>query len=555
MSLRPARATPRSFLVALGLVVAAGSLAVVGPARADGTVRYDPPVRAKVAEPFHVEGGPYSRGNRGIDYATRAGTEVRAAADGTVTFAGPVAGSKHVTVLHADGVRTTYSYLDEIRVARGQRVHRGQVVGTTAGQLHLSARRGDAYFDPATLFDGPPRVRLVKFDQPPGHGLRGERSAIRQLTGGFGAMGRMAARAGGSAMAFGGDGLAWAGDAGGQLLRTGYHYARQFTGAAQLAWKVVQTARKAWDVVHRRCTSSATAVEPLAVRHTAVLVGGLGSSSEHASVDDVDVGTLGYRDDDVVRYSYAGGRTPSAVRGASFAGLPTTTYGAEDTHQDLFAEGEQLADLLEAVAAEQPGRPIDVFAHSQGGVITRLAIEELVARHGATWLDQLGLVATMATPHHGADIATAAHALNSTNLGSALLDAGSTATSLDADATSVRQLGETSEVIRHLDAHPYPAGLHALSIAGRTDPVVPVPRTQVPGATNTTVSLMSPGAHSELPGDPRTTRELALALDGRPPSCKGFWTALADQGTGEAISYATDTAGALGWGSALGVAG
>jgi triacylglycerol esterase/lipase EstA (alpha/beta hydrolase family) len=536
------------------LALAAGPVAVA-PAGAAGSVRYEEPVDATVVEPFHVEGGPYSRGNRGSDYGTAPGTEVRAAADGTVTFAGTVAGSRHVTVLHDDGVRTTYSYLDEIRVARGQQVRRGQVVGTTVGQLHLSARRGDAYFDPATLFGGPPKVRLVKFDQPTGNGLRGERSAIRQLTGGFRSVARVVAHGGGAAAGAVGDGVAWAADAGGQLARTGIHYLAQLTTGARFAYVMVQTARQAWDVAHRRCTAATRVVGPLRDRHTAVLVGGLGSTSTNASIDDVDVDGLGYRAADVVRYSYAGGRTPEAERGATFRSLPATDYRSEDTQGDLFAEGEQLADFLEAVAAAQPGRPIDVFAHSQGGVITRLALEELVARHGEAWLDQLGLVATMATPHHGADIATAAYALGSTRLGAAALGLGELATSLDTGSTAIRQLAETSEVIRHLDRHPLPARVRALSVAARSDPVVPVPRTQAAGATNATVPLMSPSAHAELPGDPRTTRELALALAGRPPSCKGFWTAFADQGTGEAISAAIDGAGLLAWGTAAGLAG
>ena len=41
---------------------------------------------------------------------------MRASADGTVVFAGPVAGTLHVTLRHADGVRTSYSVLAAIEV-------------------------------------------------------------------------------------------------------------------------------------------------------------------------------------------------------------------------------------------------------------------------------------------------------------------------------------------------------------------------------------------------------------------------------------------------------
>ena len=80
-------------------------------------------------------------------------------------FAGPVAGALHVTVLHADGVRTSYSFLAKILVATGQRVARGQAVGLGGSRFHLGARTGPhAYVDPASLWAGPPHVYLVPPD-------------------------------------------------------------------------------------------------------------------------------------------------------------------------------------------------------------------------------------------------------------------------------------------------------------------------------------------------------------------------------------------------------
>ena len=126
-------------------------------------VGYKPPVDAPVVDPFRAPPAPWAAGNRGIEYATRPGTRVGAAADGTVVFAGMVGGSLHVVVRHADGVRTSYSFLRSVLVHRGDEVVQGEPVGTTGDRFHFGARIGDVYIDPALLFGdaGSPRVHLV----------------------------------------------------------------------------------------------------------------------------------------------------------------------------------------------------------------------------------------------------------------------------------------------------------------------------------------------------------------------------------------------------------
>lgn len=124
-------------------------------------VLYSPPVDAAVAEPFQAPATPYGPGNRGIDYAVAAGTVVRAAADGTVVFAGQVAGELYVTLRHADGIRTSYSYLAVVEVTAGERVVRGQRLGITTDRFQVGARIGATYLDPASLWAGPLHVYLV----------------------------------------------------------------------------------------------------------------------------------------------------------------------------------------------------------------------------------------------------------------------------------------------------------------------------------------------------------------------------------------------------------
>ena len=142
---------------------------LAGPA--DEPVLYEPPVEAPIADEFRRPATPYGPGNRGLEYDTEPGDVVTAAAPGTVTFAGQVAGRRYVTVQHADGIRTTYGPLGRIApgVRRGSALDAGDPVGT-AGELVLwSASLGDVYLDPAVLLaaSGTGRVRLVP-DRPLG---------------------------------------------------------------------------------------------------------------------------------------------------------------------------------------------------------------------------------------------------------------------------------------------------------------------------------------------------------------------------------------------------
>ena len=127
---------------------------LVAGTRPDDPWPYRWPVLAPVVDPFRPPSTPYGPGNRGVEMATTPGQTVVAAREGRVTFAGPVAGSLYVTVLHPDGVRTSYAYLASITVTRGQVVAAGQPLGTTGSRFHVGARIGDAYVDPAILFGG-----------------------------------------------------------------------------------------------------------------------------------------------------------------------------------------------------------------------------------------------------------------------------------------------------------------------------------------------------------------------------------------------------------------
>ncbi len=160
----PVRRPGRPRVVALGAVLAV-VLAVLQPAGAAAAGCLRPPVVAPIADRFRDPPCPWCAGNRGLQYAVAAGTPVRAAAAGTVTFAGLVAGVRYVVLAHADGLRATYGGLASSPRSVGDRVPAGAVVGTSGAGLHFGIRRGDVYLDPEPMLgELRRRPRLVPID-------------------------------------------------------------------------------------------------------------------------------------------------------------------------------------------------------------------------------------------------------------------------------------------------------------------------------------------------------------------------------------------------------
>lgn len=130
-----------------------GSLVVRGPAvGADSAVA---PVGGAVVRRFLRPATPYAPGHRGVDLGAQPGEPVRAAMDGTVTFAGPVGGVPWVTVAHSDDLDTTYGGLTPT-VHVGERVAIGDVLGhaTAVGRIDWGARHRGSYIDPLGLLGG-----------------------------------------------------------------------------------------------------------------------------------------------------------------------------------------------------------------------------------------------------------------------------------------------------------------------------------------------------------------------------------------------------------------
>lgn len=94
---------------------------------------------------------------RGVEFATRAGRNVRAVEAGKVVYVGAIRGvGAGVVVSHTGGYLSVLARVTEIKVARGDEVERGQVLAEANGdrvylELRVLAGPGGFPIDPAPL--------------------------------------------------------------------------------------------------------------------------------------------------------------------------------------------------------------------------------------------------------------------------------------------------------------------------------------------------------------------------------------------------------------------
>jgi murein DD-endopeptidase MepM/ murein hydrolase activator NlpD len=133
----------------------AASVPVAGPSAGPG--RFVWPLDGRIVRRF----GAGASGERfdGIEIAVPSGTNVRAAATGTVAYAGDgiAALGGLVIVKHGDNWTSIYGHAGKLLVRRGEAVTRGQVIAISGAtgfadrpELHFELRRGRTPVDPIT---------------------------------------------------------------------------------------------------------------------------------------------------------------------------------------------------------------------------------------------------------------------------------------------------------------------------------------------------------------------------------------------------------------------
>ncbi|HEY1631263.1 MAG TPA: M23 family metallopeptidase [Rhizomicrobium sp.] len=124
----------------------------------DSGLRFIWPVSGQIIDNF----GSTTSGERndGVNIAAAAGTPIRAAQSGTVSYAGNELRNygNLVLIKHDDGYITAYAHADRISVAKGQHVEQGQIIGyagtsgdVTRPQVHFEIRRDSRPVDPRGL--------------------------------------------------------------------------------------------------------------------------------------------------------------------------------------------------------------------------------------------------------------------------------------------------------------------------------------------------------------------------------------------------------------------
>lgn len=114
------------------------------------------PVSGVITSRFGNRESIRSYGHTGLDIAAPKGTKIKAAAAGTVLFAGTSGGyGKVVKISHGNDIKTYYAHCSELYVKEGQKVNAGDVIAavgstgnSTGNHLHFEVIKNGVELDP-----------------------------------------------------------------------------------------------------------------------------------------------------------------------------------------------------------------------------------------------------------------------------------------------------------------------------------------------------------------------------------------------------------------------
>ena len=127
----------------------------------DSVLKFIRPVNGQILRKYNPTS--VSNKNEGIDFAAEEGTPIKSAAAGVVALISePVGGlGKIILIKHKDSIISIYGRVKDIKVAKGDRIIPGQVIGSVEksskdeekqNYLHFELRKGTESLDPEPLF-------------------------------------------------------------------------------------------------------------------------------------------------------------------------------------------------------------------------------------------------------------------------------------------------------------------------------------------------------------------------------------------------------------------
>ena len=127
----------------------------------DSVLKFTRPVNGEILRKYNPTS--VSNKNEGIDFAAEQGTPIKSAAAGVVALISePVGGlGKIILIKHKDSIISIYGRVKDIKVAKGDRIIPGQVIGSVEkssideekqNYLHFELRKGTESLDPEPLF-------------------------------------------------------------------------------------------------------------------------------------------------------------------------------------------------------------------------------------------------------------------------------------------------------------------------------------------------------------------------------------------------------------------
>ncbi|HET7415723.1 MAG TPA: M23 family metallopeptidase [Arthrobacter sp.] len=142
---------------ALAVIAVSIHLTALPASGTDSTPQWKWPVDSSpdVLRAFDKPPEPWLSGHRGVDLEVSGGGEIRAPADGRISFAGWVVDRPVLTIEHPSGLRSSFESV-ETELSEGDAVSRGEVVGHVSTPwhcgstpcLHWGVRRGGEYLNP-----------------------------------------------------------------------------------------------------------------------------------------------------------------------------------------------------------------------------------------------------------------------------------------------------------------------------------------------------------------------------------------------------------------------